>query len=81
MQPQQQQPSNELFVLQDEKLFKFEKQFQKILGFAPMFNGTCVVLAMKSRREECVAHISADGKILKEHAFQDSNLFPYAVHY
>lgn len=79
MQPQQQQPSNELFVLQDEKLFKFEKQFQKILGFAPMFNGTCVVLAMKSRREECVAHISADGKILKELAFQDSNLLPHAV--
>ena len=44
-----------------------------------MFNGTCVVLAMKSRREECVAHISADGKILKEHAFKDSNLFHYAV--
>ena len=76
---QEQQVGGELFVLQDEKHFKFKVPLQKILGFAPMFNNTCVVVAMKSRRDECVAHYAADGTLLKELAFHDSNLFPYVI--
>lgn len=66
-------------MLQDEKHYKFKIPLQKILGFAPMYNGTCVVLGMKSRREECVTHYGADGSLLKELTFQDSNLFPYVI--
>lgn len=77
MQPQVE--SSELFVLQDEKHFKFKVPLQKILGFAPMFNNTCVVLGIKSLRYEAVIHYSADGTVLKEHVFHDSNLFPYVI--
>lgn len=66
-------------MLQDEKKFNFKLPYQKILGFAPMYNGTCVVVAIKSLRYECVAHHDADGNLLKEHVYHDSNLFPYVV--
>jgi hypothetical protein len=44
-----------------------------------MFNNTFVVVGIKSLRYECVVHYDAEGNILKEHVFHDSNLFPYVV--
>lgn len=44
-----------------------------------MFNNTFVVLAIKTLRNETVAHYDAQGVCLKEHTFHDSNLFPYVI--
>ncbi len=44
-----------------------------------MFNDSCVVLGIKSHRVECVSHINSAGKIIKEHTFNNSNLFSYAI--
>lgn len=47
--PLQSRPG-ELFILEDEKKFVFKQPLQKILGFCPMFNDTCVVVGIKSHR-------------------------------
>jgi hypothetical protein len=44
-----------------------------------MFNNTFVILGIKTHRYEAAIHYDADGNILKEHVFHDSNLFPYCV--
>lgn len=44
-----------------------------------MFNNTCVVLAIKSNRIECVSHIDSTGTVLKQLEFYDSNFFPYVI--
>lgn len=72
-------PDTNLFVLADERTFGFQQPFQKILGFCPMFNGSCVVLAIKTHRVECVVHVDHAGKIIKEHTLNNSNICSYAV--
>ena len=79
MQPQQADTGKELFVLQDEKLLKFKLPLQKVLGFCPMFNNTFVVMGIKTLRYECIAHYDAEGNVIKEKVFHDSNLYPYII--
>jgi hypothetical protein len=68
-----------MFLLEDKKEYKLKVPLQKILGFCPMFNNTFVVVGIKTLRYECVAHYDAEGNVLKELVFHDSNLFPYVI--
>lgn len=70
---------NQLFLLEDTRKYKFEQPIQKILTACPMFNNTVVIMGVKSHRTEFVGHYDADGKLLKEVTFYDSNLQEYCI--
>lgn len=57
MEPENNEPNFILVKKQQE--FRLKTHLQKVLGFAPMFNNTFVVLAIKTLRYETVAHYDA----------------------
>jgi hypothetical protein len=39
---------DQLSILKETQKFNLQYQYEKILGFCPMLNKTCVILAIKS---------------------------------
>ena len=66
--------NHRLFLLEDSRHYTFKQEFQKIIGCCPMFNKTLVVVGIKCHRTEYVGHFDAEGNIIKEKLFKDSNL-------
>jgi hypothetical protein len=46
-------------LIEKKQSFKIKKPLQKILGFAPMFKNTFVLVAIKTLRYEAVIHYDA----------------------
>lgn len=44
-----------------------------------MYNNTFVIMGIKQLRYECVAHYDAEGNVLKEKVYHDSNFYPYII--
>lgn len=44
-----------------------------------MYDGTMVVLAQTSNRDEGVIHFDKDGKFIKHKMYHDTNFFPYVI--
>lgn len=57
-------------LLTNSVTVKMEKTYQKILNLYNAVGNTFVFLGMRGHRQDCVVHVSADGKILFEHVFE-----------
>ena len=59
-------------LLENPQKFILPKKYWKILYAAPAIDNSLCFMGMKAFREDCLAHISADGKLLGELVFDES---------
>ena len=59
-------------LLVDERRFELPKKYQKVLNACPAVNGSVVFLGIAGFRQDCLSHVSAEGKLLDEIIFQEN---------
>lgn len=59
-----------LMLLVDKKQVKLPKRYQKVLNLAPALDNSIVFLGIAGFRQDCLSHISHDGKLLGEIIFE-----------
>ena len=57
-------------LLVDEKKYVLPKKYQKVLNVSPAIDNSIVFLGIAGFRQDCLSHVSAEGKLLGEIIFQ-----------
>lgn len=59
-------------LLVDSRKVTLPKVYQKVLNVSPALDGSIVFLGIAGFRQDCLSHISGDGKLLGEIIFQEN---------
>jgi|JI10StandDraft_1071094.scaffolds.fasta_scaffold1520513_1 hypothetical protein len=60
-------------LLIDKKHVKFTgKVYQKVLHLSTALNGTICFLGIAGHRQDCLTHMDANGKVIKEMIFTEN---------